>query len=436
MSHVFLSYSHTDQALANQVQELIEGTIRVWRDTHRIQGGQPIWEDIGHAIGEAKCFLVIVSPDSYQSVHVKREVEYALERKVPIVPLLKSFRADNLDDWWQSQLGHLLMLTAFYLTQPRRESILRAVKSHLQKNCCVVALFNQKGGVGKTTVASQLAARLNLTHRKKVLLIDLDPQQNLTELCLTISELDERISAFRTVCGLFEPAIVGRPIDGANEFGVFVNPATSVNLEEIAMPLNNTGQHPRFDIIAGDHRSIKYVRLGDNHVLLDNFALAIEEARLRYDLVIFDCNPSVSFFTRAMMENSDYILLPLRPDGFARRGVVFTQSVIEKFYKLDRRPQVNAVFNFVTPERQRRRYEQDTMEDLRKGIFKGTTWLKGGYLTNEIRESGSLRFKDDTTLLGRRSLDVASVIVGRVRPGDADNNLDGVADEYARKIYG
>jgi chromosome partitioning protein len=367
---------------------------------------------------------------------VKREVEYALERKVPIIPLLKNFRAENLDDWWQTRLGHLHMLTAFSLTQARRESILRAVKAHLQQTCRVVALFNQKGGVGKTTLASQLAARLNLKHRKKVLLIDLDPQQNLTELCLTTSELDDRINAFRTICGLFEPAIVGRPMDAENEFGVFVGRATSVNLDGIIMRLNNTGKHPEFDIVAGDHRSIKYVRLGDNQALLDNFALAIEEARRRYDLVIFDCNPSVSFFTRAMMENSDYLLLPLRPDGFARRGVAFTQSVIEKFYELDRRPQVNAIFNLVTPERMRPQYEQQTMDDLRTGEFAGTKWLANGYIHNTIRESGNLRFKDNTTLLSRGPLDVASVIVGRVRPGEADNNLDEVANEYARKIYG
>jgi hypothetical protein len=110
--------------------------------------------------------------------------------------------------------------------------------------------------------------------------------------------------------------------------------------------------------------------------------------------------------------------------------------VIERFYELERRPQVNAVFNSVTPDGKRPRYEQETIDNLRAGDFTGTKWLKGGYLNNMIRESGSLRSKDDATVSGRGPLDIASVIVDRVRPGDADNNLDGVANEYAREIYG
>jgi hypothetical protein len=65
MSHLFLSYSHSDEILADQLQELVESTRAVWRDIHRIQGGQPLWENIERAIGAAKCFLVIVSPDSF-----------------------------------------------------------------------------------------------------------------------------------------------------------------------------------------------------------------------------------------------------------------------------------------------------------------------------------------------------------------------------------
>jgi hypothetical protein len=162
MPHVFLSYSSSDQQLANQLETVIrDAHADVWRDIHRIEGGQAFWERIEAAIGKARGLLLLLSQNSFNSEAIKHEVEYALEHKVPIIPLLKGFRANNLPEWWQVRLGHLHMLTVFPLTQARRDSVARAVEAFLGKACRTVALFNMKGGVGKTTLAAQLAARLN-----------------------------------------------------------------------------------------------------------------------------------------------------------------------------------------------------------------------------------------------------------------------------------
>jgi cellulose biosynthesis protein BcsQ len=260
-------------------------------------------------------------------------------------------------------------------------------------------------------------------------------QQNLTELCLTRDELETQLRLHFTVCGMFEPLNIGVEANETNEFAIHIGHAEPIDLERIILKLNRSGTYrPRFDIIAGDHRAIKYVQLGFNPTLLDSFSLTIDEARKKYDVIIFDCNPSVSFFTRAIMENTDFLLVPLRPDGFARRGVAFMQNVIEKFYQLEQRPQVNAVFNFVTPNHPPA-YEAETIKGLKAGKFPGTKWLTNGYLDASVRESGNLRVKGEY-IAGGINEDFAETIVDRVRAGEAENNLKELANEYARKISG
>ena len=263
-------------------------------------------------------------------------------------------------------------------------------------------------------------------------MVDLDPQQNLTELFLTLPELETQLQYLRTICGMFEPSQVDIEVDEENEFGTYLGRAHIKEsiVDRLVSKLNRSGTHSSFDLIAGDHRSIKYVRVGEQPILFENFSQIVEAARKQYDVIVFDSNPSVSFFTRAVMENCDFILVPLKPDGFARRGVAFLQKVIEKFYELETRPQVNAVFNFVTTSGQPN-YERDTIKGLKEGTFKGTSWLTGGYLDAQIGDSPTLRPKEMRTadLAGNLASSLISLVGNQ-----ADTNLKDFVDEYARKI--
>ncbi len=437
MPHVFLSYGREDGPLAEQIRNLVTNKVDVWQDVHSLEGGELYENQINEAIDNSRCLLLLLSPLSFNSEYVRNEVKRALDKNIPVIPLLRGFRAGDLPNWWQTRLGSFHMLTVAPLTQARKEAVLSALDAHLRPLCRTVAVFNQKGGVGKTTLAAQLAARLNLHHGKRVLMVDLDPQQNLTELYLTPLELENQLHYLQTICGMFEPSQIGVEVTEAKEFDTYLGRARVEDIEiaKLALSLNQSGSKPIFDIIAGDHRSIKYVRVGEHPILFENFTLTIAEARKHYDVIVFDCNPSVSFFTRAIMENADFLLLPLRPDGFARRGVVFLQKVIETFYELERRPQVNAVFNFVTANNQPR-YERDTISRLKEDgplAFKGTDWLRGGYLDTQIRESSTLRPRTQDARVGERSVDRSSLIAG-LAASEVDLDLKDFVNEYAHKI--
>ena len=72
--------------------------------------------------------------------------------------------------------------------------------------CPVIALMNMKGGVGKTTIASQVFASLQKARRNRVLLIDLDPQHNLSQLFFRRSTQDTLVYMDASVISLFEPS--------------------------------------------------------------------------------------------------------------------------------------------------------------------------------------------------------------------------------------
>ncbi|MGO9458816.1 MAG: toll/interleukin-1 receptor domain-containing protein [Rhodomicrobium sp.] len=95
MPHVFLSYSRQDEALANQIDDLAKTKVEVWRDIHNLEGGELFEGRIKEAIGKARCLLLLLSPLSYNSSSVQKEVKYALENQIPIIPLLRGFRANT-----------------------------------------------------------------------------------------------------------------------------------------------------------------------------------------------------------------------------------------------------------------------------------------------------------------------------------------------------
>ena len=162
----------------------------------------------------------------------------------------------------------------------------------------IIAIANQKGGVGKTTTAVNLAAALALTP-KRVLLIDLDPQGNAT----MGSGVDKRE---------LENSITDVLLQEAEARAVIVKTPEGFDL----MPGN-------IDLTAAE------IRLMDEAGREARLKQAIETVRGGYDFVIVDCPPSLSLLTLNALNASDSVLVPMQCEYYALEGLSALLDTIE-----------------------------------------------------------------------------------------------------------
>jgi chromosome partitioning protein len=155
----------------------------------------------------------------------------------------------------------------------------------------VIALCNQKGGVGKTTTAVNVAAYLAVKG-KKLLLVDLDPQGNATITCGIARASDTGTVYDCVVDGIrLSELVVPSSIDG-----LFIVPAT----------LDMAGCE------------IKMAQLPDREMLLRGIC---EPVLPNYDMVIFDCPPSLGLITINALVASSRVIVPVQCEYLALEGL-------------------------------------------------------------------------------------------------------------------
>jgi pilus assembly protein CpaE len=164
-----------------------------------------------------------------------------------------------------------------------------------QKRATVVAVFNPKGGVGKTTVATSLAAALQLRHGQRVLLVDAD---TVTGHVTTSLGLDQ----VRTVADSWHDQAEGGP---------------SETLIELAAP------HPSGMSVVSMTNSPLNTDILDPQRVAD----AISASRRGFDFIMVDLHPSYSPLNQAIFDCVDRILVPVTPDVPALRAAVQLRDV-------------------------------------------------------------------------------------------------------------
>lgn len=343
-------------------------------------------------IDAASLMIVLVSYDSMRSSDVRSQILRARSNGMTIIPV----RADRsrLTGFIKTELGKSMIHT----TEDMDKLVADAQKSY-RKISPVVAVMNLKGGIGKTTIASQLAATHQARTGSRVLLIDFDPQYNLTQLFFPGLQADEAIAADRSVISLFEKsrlhqADLASPADHWAKLAT--DPFTPAPRSAIAHSLlSGSETKGRLDIIFGQFEISKYAFSVDTaglEAVRTNFLRSIEHYRSQYDLILLDTNPNATFLTRCALQATDRVLAPMHTDIYSLRGVRLLNRVINDQTSENRRPDLSVMFNAVE-----RREQSDFEADTRNGVFNEQVGfdLSNKFMTAAIPKSRHFRIKAD-----------------------------------------
>jgi chromosome partitioning protein len=169
------------------------------------------------------------------------------------------------------------------------------------KPATIIALCNQKGGVGKTTTTINLGAAL-VELGRKVLLVDFDPQGSMTVgLGVNAHELEQSI------------------------YHVLMD--REISIKDLILPTAVEGLDlvpSNIDLSAAEMRLVTEV--GREQVL----ARVLKPVRGDYDVILIDCQPSLGLLTVNALTAANGVLVPLECEYFALRGVALLKDTIEK----------------------------------------------------------------------------------------------------------
>lgn len=186
----------------------------------------------------------------------------------------------------------------------------------------VISFVNMKGGVGKTTVALNVADYLARACNKKVAVLDVDPQFNVTQ-CLFTGE--EYVTVLNnggdTILDVFDPdarnyasAVSGTP---AAERKAFADIKLLKRGQVFTLPGNI--ELYRLEMVSGEGREFALKRFIEEAITPQGF-----------DFVIIDTPPTPSIWMTSALIASNYYLIPVKPDPLSMIGIDLLRSIIER----------------------------------------------------------------------------------------------------------
>lgn len=168
----------------------------------------------------------------------------------------------------------------------------------------ILSIVNQKGGVGKTTTAVNLAAGIGLAG-KKVLLVDADPQGNTTS-GYGINKKEVKVSSYELLIG-----------KGVIENAIIKSDFKNVDIVAASM-----------DLAAAE---VDLIEIEDRQ---NQLKMALATAREKYDYIFIDCPPSLGLITINALNASDTVLVPIQCEYFALEGLSQLMATVRQVKRL------------------------------------------------------------------------------------------------------
>ena len=249
----------------------------------------------------------------------------------------------------------------------------------------VVATLNLKGGVGKTTVSAHVFRVVWSMFGIPTLLIDFDPQFNLSQTLFDRAQYDKQREAGRTIMAVMEPPPV------TSLFKVKTSKAPPPDPAAVSVHRWHKKRDKTIDlrVLPGDFRLMKYSLMADHGQLASvetRFLAFISKCRQGGRITVIDCNPSSSFLTLCALRACTHLLVPVRPDRYSILGVELLDQFIEGVPSVEPKPKKLILLNDVPGQH----YDRSVEDELRSHPVLGSHTL-----SNRLHRSAKLTAKPD-----------------------------------------
>lgn len=234
-----------------------------------------------------------------------------------------------------------------------------------KKDGKIISFMNMKGGVGKTSLCVNLAVILAKNYKKKILIVDMDPQMNATQYLFKKEIYDkEFFEKKKTIHELFKifqtESTECNVINGvSNKKEKDLNKNKS-NINDIIVT-----KEENLDMIVGNFEMTTLALLGSSNIssVLVNY---FKEQKIvqKYDFIFIDCPPTSSIYTTAALLATNYYILVVKTDFFSQLGISMMKRAIEKHNQKNQHTKVELLGIICNMYREKQ--DKDLLKDIRE----------------------------------------------------------------------